>query len=436
MKKIQMKKLLSRLEYEEKVAADRDKRMDWWKDARYGMFIHYGIHTILGRNEWAMALENWPIAEYEKLAAKFRPKRGCTRKWAELAREAGMKYMVLTTRHHEGFSLWDSKTNPYNAVNRCQGGFDIVREFAESCREYDLKIGFYFSLMDWHHPDSWRCAFDCDARRRFQLFLQGMLRELLSNYGKIDILWYDVARPMESHEGWGSLEMNQMARELQPHIIINDRSLIAEDFTTPEEHLTAAGGNRGWESCMTFNRISWGYLDSAQARPYSYNAQGILRMLQTVCEKGGNLLLNIGPLYNGDVPPEAVAPLKEVGKWLSIHGDAAVYGKLDRCEIRNASGVGSFTQRGNKLYFWQWIWTDELILGGFETRLKSIRTVPDGKEIGFSQTERRIIVDRRQEKMRDRIANVTVLEFEFEDLPTHCFCSAYPQLHGGRLRVK
>lgn len=431
-----MGNILCRSEYEEKVSASREKRMGWWKDARYGMFIHYGLHTVVGRNEWVMAIENWPVGEYEKLAAKFKPKPGCTRKWAALAKEAGMKYMVLTTRHHEGFSLWDSKANPYNVVNCCPKGFDIVKEFVTSCREYGLGIGFYFSLMDWHHPDAWRCAFDPDARRRFQLFLHGMLRELLGGkYGKIDILWYDVPRPMESHEGWGSLEMNQIARKLQPDIMINNRSHLPEDFSTPEEHLTASDAGRSWESCMTFNRISWGYLDSRQAEPYSYNAQGILRMLHSVCNKSGNLLLNIGPQINGDVPPEAEAPLKTVGKWLSANGKA-VYGKLDNCTVGAACGTGSFTQRGNKLYFWQWIWSDELILGGFHTELKAIRTVPGGMNIGFKQSPGRIIVDRRPARMRDPIANVTLLELEFADIPAHHICSAYPQLHGGRSFIK
>jgi alpha-L-fucosidase len=426
-----MRPLTSKPEYEEAIAETREKRMAWWKEARYGLFVHYGLHTVLGRNEWAMGIENWKIAEYEKLASQFVPRPGCARGWAAVAKQAGMKYMVLTTRHHEGFSLWDSKTNPYNVVQCCPGGFDIVKEFVSACREQGLRVGLYFSLADWHHPDSWRCAFDSEARRRFLDFLRGMLRELLGGqYGKIDILWYDMPRPMTSHEGWGSLETNQLVREMQPDIIINNRSLLEEDFMTPEEHLTAAAGGRGWESCMTFNGISWGYLDGAQAAPYSYTAQGILRMLYKVCSTSGNLLLNIGPTIEGDVPEEAVQPLKTVGKWLSRHGEA-VYGKLDACAALS-SGVGAFTQRGNTVYFWQWIWTDTLILGGFETRLKAIRTVPGGEPVEFKQTDRQIVVARRPPTMQDVVANVTVLELEFEEPPVHHRCSAYPQLHEGK----
>ena len=427
-----MAELLSKSAYEEAIAATRAERMAWWRDARFGMFVHYGLHTVLGRNEWAMAIENWPIAEYEQLAEQFTPKPGCTREWARLAKAAGMKYMVLTSRHHEGFSLWDSQANPYNVVNCCPDGFDVVGEFVESCRAEGLGVGLYFSLMDWHHPDSWRCAFDQAARARFQEFLRGMLRELLGGrYGKIDILWYDVPAPMESHEGWGSLEMNQMVRELQPDILIDNRSRLDEDFSTPEEHIRAADGGKGWEACMTFNRISWGYLDSAQAEPYSYNAQGILRMLHTVCSGGGNLLLNIGPMVDGSVPAEAIAPLEAVGQWLAVHGEA-VYGELDRCAAGTATGVGAFTQRGNKLYLWQWIWSDQLILGGFETKLKAIRAVPSGQPIEFTQTAGRIVVGPRGDELRDPVANVAVFELEFEAPPVHRRCSAYPQLHGGR----
>jgi len=183
---------------------------------------------------------------------------------------------------------------------------------------------------------------------------------------------------------------------------------------------------------MTFNRISWGYLDSSQAAPYSYNAHGILRMLQTICSKGGNLLLNIGPTVNGDVPAEAVEPLRTVGRWLAAHGEAAVYGALDRCSVSAASGTGAFTRRGNRLYFWQWVWSEQLIFGGFETKLKAIRVVPGGESIGFRQTDRQIVVEPPAAALRDPVANVTVLELEFEAPPVHRRCSGYPQLHGGR----
>jgi alpha-L-fucosidase len=266
------------------------------------MFVHYGLYSALGRHEWAMAGENWPVKDYEKLADKFLPRPGAPKEWAKLAKAAGMKYMVLTSRHHEGFSLWDSKANPYNSVNYgCKR--DIVKEFVDACREEGLRFGFYSSLMDWHHPDGGRAAYDSAARKRFTDYIYSLNEELLTKYGKIDILWFDVARPMETFEGWNSLEMNQRLRAIQPDIIINNRSRLEEDFGTPEERVTPEPG-RDWEACMTFNGLSWGYIDSKQAAPYSYNPQRILRMLATCSGGGGNLLLNIGPAPTDRFPPK------------------------------------------------------------------------------------------------------------------------------------
>ncbi|MCL1952728.1 MAG: alpha-L-fucosidase, partial [Oscillospiraceae bacterium] len=309
--------ILSKPEYEAQTAATRDERMGWWREARFGMFVHYGLYALAGRNEWLQTLENIPIPEYEQFANQFRPKPGAPREWAALAKKAGMKYMVLTTRHHDGFSLWDSKANPYNSVN-CGPGRDIVREYVDACREYDLKIGFYTSLMDWHHPDGGRAAQDPAARRRFLDYIEALNTELLTQYGRIDILWYDVAAPMQHHEGWDSVARNQRLRALQPHIIINNRSRLDEDFGTPEGRVEAE--DTDWEACMTFNDISWGYIDEKQAQPYAYNAQRIIRMLNTCAMGGGNLLLNIGPAPDGSVPRDAAEPLEKTGQWLRENG--------------------------------------------------------------------------------------------------------------------
>jgi alpha-L-fucosidase len=424
-----MSQLLSKADYEKWVADTRSERMSWWREARFGMFVHYGLYSQLGRHEWAMSLENYPVSEYEQLANTFNPKPGAPREWAQLAVKAGMKYMVLTTRHHEGFSLWDSKVNPYNSVNYGPKR-DIVREFVDACREFGLKIGFYSSLMDWHHPDGWRCAFDAQARQRFNAYLTELNRELCSNYGKIDILWYDVARPMESWEGWDSLERNQMVRQLQPGIIIDNRSQLDEDFGTPEEHLTAM--DRDWEACMTFNGISWGYVDSAQAAPYSYNAQRIIRMLNTVTGGGGNLLLNIGPMPDGSVPSEVKQPLTQVGQWLAENGPA-VYGKKQKFQFNSANGVTGASVDGNKVYLWNWIWPGggEMGIGGFVDPVRSICLLKDGTPIQFEQHGHRILLKNLPATPPDRHAGVTVLQLEFERVPEFHFASYYPQLHGG-----
>ena len=424
--------MLSKPQYEEQIAATRDKRMKWWREARFGMFIHYGLFSQLGRNEWAMACENIPPEEYEALADNFCPKEGCCREWAKLAKEAGCKYMVLTTRHHEGFSLWDSKVNPYNSVNYGPHR-DIVKEFVEACREFDLKIGFYSTCMEWHHPDSGICAYDTEARRRYTQYLKDINTELLTQYGKIDILWYDVPSPMESWEGWDSLERNQFLRSIQPHIIINDRSRLDEDFGTPEEHITPS--EHDWEACMTFNGISWGYVDSDQALPYSYTPQRIVAMLQTCCERGGNLLLNVGPKPDGSVPYEVIDPLKKVGEWLKVNGEA-VYGMLNKTygNEYQLNGVSRPSSKGNTIYMWNKIWAPyngKMVLSGLFDTPEKISFI-DGTPIKFEKKGDRIFLYDLPEKNPDPILNIPLIKLEFNCKPRYRFASYFPQLNGGR----
>lgn len=425
--------VLSINEYKEEIAKSRDRRMDWWRQARFGMFVHFGLYSQPGRHEWAQAQENIPVDEYEKLADSFDPKPGAPREWAKLAKQAGMKYMVLTTRHHEGFSLWDSKVNPYNSVNFGPKR-DIVREYVDACREFDLGIGFYSSLMDWHHPDAWKCAFDKEARDRFLKYIETLNTELLTNYGKIDILWYDVAQPMGTWEGWNALEMNQRMRRLQPDIVINNRSYLDEDFSTPEEHVTAQ--DHDWEACMTFNGLSWGYMDSSQTCNYSYTPQQIIRMLNTCASKGGNLLLNIGPKPDGSVPEDAVEPLKTVGAWLSENGKA-VYGHLVKNGEKlliGGNGVCGASGKGNSVFLWNWIWPDggQMGIGGYEQAPKAVRLLKDGSEIDFEYKHRSVILKNLPGSSPDKHAGIAVIEMEFDNKPEYVFASNYPQLHKGR----
>ncbi|MBX5479563.1 MAG: alpha-L-fucosidase, partial [Pyrinomonas methylaliphatogenes] len=202
---------------EDPYARDRERRMRWWHEAKFGMFIHWGLYSVLGRHEWVMEMEGIPVSEYEQLAKRFNPRPGAPREWARLARRAGQKYMVLTTKHHEGFCLFETQTTNYCAPKQAAGR-DLVREFVEAARAEGLRVGFYYSLMDWHHPDGARCAEDEAARKRFVEYIHTQIRELMTNYGKIDILWYDVAWPLDA-KGWESEKMNRMVFELQPDII-------------------------------------------------------------------------------------------------------------------------------------------------------------------------------------------------------------------------
>src|SRR3954452_21783896 len=216
--------------------ADQARRMKWWHDARFGMFIHWGLYSVLGRHEWAMEQEGIPVAEYEQLAKKFNPKPNTARAWARLAKQAGQKYMVMTTKHHEVFCHFDTKTTSYCAPKQAAGR-DLVREYVEAARAEGMRVGFYYSLMDWHHPDGARCATDEAARRRFVDYIHTHIRELLTNYGKIDVLWYDVSWPLDVN-GWESEKMNKMVFDLQPDIIVNNRNKLAGDFATPEQRIT------------------------------------------------------------------------------------------------------------------------------------------------------------------------------------------------------
>jgi 6-phosphofructokinase len=409
--------MLSKKRYMAKVDATRARRMKWWNEARFGMFIHWGLYAQMGRNEWVMNIECIPVKEYEKLADSWKPKPRPMREWARLAKKAGMNYMVMTTKHHEGYCLWDTAMTDYNSVARGPGR-DLVQEFVDACREYDLKIGFYYSLMDWHHPDGMRCAKNAKARRRFLDFTQGCVRELMSNYGKIDVLWYDVSYPLRSPEAWESLKMNQVVRELQPHIIVNNRSQLDEDFSTPEGSVNPAAEGRGWEACMTFNHASWGYMPAAAHD--AHNARDVLGMLNIAAGNQGNLLLNIGPAPDGSVPKWAVQPLTTVGRWLGKNGEA-VYGKVNRVGPNRSSACCSYSRKGNVLYAWvkHWPGESELPLGGFRTKLKKASFLASGKRIRFTQSKWRIVLKGLPKASPDKTAGTTVLKLEFESKPVN-----------------
>jgi alpha-L-fucosidase len=399
------------------IEIDREKRLAWFRAARFGMFIHWGLYAQLGRMEWVMNWERIPVDVYEKLADSWKPIPNAARQWARLAKQAGMRYMVMTTKHHEGFCLFDTKYTDYNAVKHGPGR-DLVAEYVEAARAEGLKVGFYYSLMDWHHPDGVRCRNDEAARRRFVDFTHGVVRELMTNYGKIDILWYDVNWPLTA-EGWEAEKLNAMVRQLQPEIIINNRSGLDEDFGTPEQEISPEKGGRMWEACMVIND-SWGYTPIDKNYKSTWE---VIRMLVNVARDGGNLLLNIGPTPEGDVDPVFEKTLKRVGRWLKKYGPS-IYDATDRWVWlvgKTPSGMGlatgDYTLKGNKIYFHVNRWAGpKLYIGALENRVLSAKLM-NGPDIQFQQSRGQLIISGLPEKAPDVLD--TVIEIEVEGKPSH-----------------
>ncbi len=394
-------------QFEDIGAETRARRMKWWHEARFGMFIHWGLYSVLGRHEWAMENEGIPVKEYEQLAQQFKPKPLPARDWARLAKRAGMKYMVMTSKHHEGFCHFNTALTSYCAPKQAAGR-DLAKEYLQAARDEGLRAGFYYSLMDWHHPDGARCATDEAARRRFVDYIHGHVRELCTNYGKLDILWYDVSWPLDP-KGWESERMNRMVFELQPDIIVNNRNGLPGDFSTPEQTIRAEQGERAWESCMTMNE-SWGYNsgDDAWKTP-----KQVVRNLVTCARDGGNYLLNIGPKADGSIPEESVKILSTVGEWLARNGEA-VY-STERCQVRR-SNIANFTRKGNTLYIHLHFWPGETAaVGGLKTKVKAARLLAGGPPVKVVQDDFRVQF-RGLPKQAPGLVPVIVAECESEPI--------------------
>jgi alpha-L-fucosidase len=393
-----------------------EQRIQWWQAAKFGMFIHWGLYSLIGRHEWAMEMEGIPVRQYEVLAKHFNPKPNAARDWARLAKAAGQKYMVMTTKHHEGFCNFDTKLTDYCAPKQAAGR-DLVREFVEAARSEGLRVGFYYSLMDWHHPDGAKCATDEAARGRFVAYTHGLIRELMTNYGKIDILWYDVDWPL-TPEQWDSQKMNDMVFDLQPDIIVNNRNGLPGDFSTPEQEIRAADRGRAWETCMTLND-SWGYhkADNNWKSPKT-----VVDNLITCAHGGGNYLLNIGPKPDGSIPEESSEILQAVGEWTNANG-SAIYG-TERCDLQWHVYAG-FTQHGNTVYAhvnkWpgdtpaeQWLTFYQppsvISFGGFRTKVKSVRTLVEDKPLTFAQDDLCLRITGLPASAPDEPATVIVID--------------------------
>ena len=326
------------------------ERMKWWTDARFGMFIHWGLYALPARHEWVKNRERLTNEDYQKYFDHFDPDLFNPKEWARMAREAGMKYVVLTSKHHEGFCLWDSQYTDYKCTNT-PAGRDLIREFVDAFRAEGLRIGFYYSLLDWHHPDYTidRChpqrieggsKADYDKLNVgknmdvYRQYMKDQVTELLTQYGKIDIIWFDFSLPGENgkgHDDWDSEGLLRLARTLQPGIIVDDRLDLRDvwggwDIMTPEQKKVAScptwnGEKVTWETCQTFSG-SWGYhRDEATWK----SIPQLLELLIETVSKEGNLLLNVGPTARGEFDARAKDRLEGMGKWMHANG-RSIYG--------------------------------------------------------------------------------------------------------------
>ena len=355
-----------------------EARVQWFREARFGMFIHWGLYSIPARGEWVRSDEQMPESEYMPYFDEFNPRDYNPRAWAKAAKEAGMQYVVLTAKHHDGFCLFDSQYTDFKSTNT-KLGRDIVRDFVEAVRAEGLRVGLYFTLIDWHHPDyphygdryhPMRNHPECSNENRdFNRYLEYMFnqaREICSNYGKLDLLWFDFSYDHMRGETWKATEFIEMVRSLQPNVIIDNRLEVSGegfgslhdcrptpyhgDFVTPEKFIPPQGildveGNPMlWEVCATMNN-NWGFNGTDS---FYKPASMLIKKLVECVSKGGNMILNVGPDAQGNIPPQSQAILRDIGRWMHDNAES-IYG-CGRSELPRPE-FGRITQKDKTLYF-------------------------------------------------------------------------------------
>jgi alpha-L-fucosidase len=422
--------------------AQKDARMKWWKDARFGLFLHWGTYAVPagewkgkdGYAEWIREEAHIPLAEYEPFAREFNPVDFNADKWVSMAKNAGMKYIVITSKHHEGFNMFASKYSDYNIMNT-PFHRDPMKELAAACKKQGIKFCFYHSIMDWHHPDylprrGWEDRpVDGADFRRFVQYLRNEVTQLLTDYGPIGVMWFDGEwESTWNHEDGKALY--ELCRTLQPNVIVNNRvdvgrsgiegvsvvSDTAGDYDTPEQTIPASGLAGYWETCMTMND-HWGY--NKDDHDYK-SSQDLIRKLVDIASKGGNFLLNIGPTAKGDFPPESQKRLADLGAWMKVNGKA-VYG-TDRTPFRSALPWGRCTlsrSSGRSIFYldvFDWPADGKLVVPGVGNRPLSARLLSDPHKL--------LKVDRRDSDLvvivptqaPDPNCSVVALEVEGEPL--------------------
>ena len=387
----------------------------WFVHDRFGMFIHWGIYALPARHEWVKSRECISEESYQRYFDNFDPDLYDPKEWAAQAKAAGMKYAVLTTKHHDGFCLWDSKHTEYKATNT-PAKRDLVKEYVDAFREAGLKVGFYYSLIDWHHPDFTIDRLhprrnDPDAEKlnegrdmkRYAQYMRDQVMELLTDYGKIDILWFDYSYTGspgdkwpdgKGQEAWESEKLLAIARGLQPDIIIDNRTEIEQDIWTPEQFQpiewlkhNETGEFVVWEACQTFSG-SWGYYRDEMTWK---SPEMLIRMLITTVAIGGNLLMNVGPTARGFLDKRAQDALTVYAEWMK-YNSRSIYG----CTMAEPDILPSlpqdcrFTQSvdGKRLYLHLFAWPFKHVqLNGLAGRVEYAQLLHDGSEIQFTEGE-------------------------------------------------
>lgn len=391
----------------------KTKRMQWWTDARFGMFIHWGLYALPARHEWVKNREHLTNEQYQKYFDEFNPDQFDPKEWAKKAKAAGMKYAVLTTKHHEGFCLFDSKFTNYKATNT-GAKRDLVKEYVDAFRAEGIRIGFYYSLLDWHHPDytidyyhpqSPAGQSDTAYARlnrgrdmaKYRKYIHNQITELLSNYGKIDILWLDFSFPQKDGHGkgkddWGSVELLKLIRKLQPGIILDNRLNLEDykggaDFVTPEQVSTKElekYKGKTWETCQTFSG-SWGYYRDENT--WKTHRQ-LLDLLITSVSNGGNLILNVGPTARGEFDYRATNALDSLAQWMHANSKS-IYNCSFAPETFQAPANDKLTYNATtkRLYvhLYDYPSTGSLLLPGYKGKIKYAQFLNDNSELQYKE---------------------------------------------------
>jgi len=389
------------------------RRIAWWQKARFGMFVHWGLYTVGGLDCWKMHDMGIPVREYiETLEPRFAARNFDARALAALAKESGCNYIVMGARHHEGYCLWDTDTTKFSSM-RMTPKRDFIAEYVWAARRLGLRVGIYYSLLDWRYQAYWDGPRKNPAAwRAFVNLVHAQVRELMTRYGKIDILWYDGAWPAcpswhcEQADAWRSRKVNAMVRRMQPGILINDRAGIPEDFNTPEQKIVPS--SRPWELCDTLGNL-WG---ASSADLNRKTAREIVTRLVTCVSRSGNMLLNIGPKADGGIQAWQRRLMQSVGRWLRIHGEA-IYGCVGEWQSPLSCGLAPWraTRKGRSIYLHLLRYPGESfsIANRHDNRIISARLIDTGRPLEVVHEPTRDVISGLPKKSPDPIAAVVKL---------------------------